>query len=478
MDLRQKVLSGLRWSAGARFLSQLATWAITLIVMRLLTPADYGLMALAGIFVSLLALLNELGLGAALIQRRNLDDTTLRQIFGLLIVISFCLFLILSLMAPLIAAFFSEERIVLIIRVLSTQFIITSFAIIPQSLIDREMYFKKKSIVDFISALGGSLITLMLAMKGWGVWSLVWGNLAITGLRTIGLNFIFRYLHLPLFSFKGMAQIISFGGYVTISRTLWFFFTQADKFIVGKLLGKELLGFYSVSNDLASLPMEKVSGIINQVGFPAFSSIQADSQKVASHFLKAVRIMSFLAFPVLWGISSIAPELVAVLLGDKWRLAALPFQLLSLVIPIRMVSNLIAPAAMGLGRPDIPFSYALLASLVLPVSILIGSHWGLVGVSLAWVIIFPLVFLYYLSRMVAVLKIKVLDVLSSMSRSALAAFSMYIIVIATKMLFGTDAKSILSLLLLIIVGVIAYGGVIISMNRQGYREVIGLMLQK
>jgi teichuronic acid exporter len=478
MDLRKKVLLGLGWSAGARFTGQLITWIITIIVMRLLTPGDYGLMAMAGVFIVFLALLNELGLGAALIQRQEIDETTLRQIFGMLWVINSCLFLILLLIAPLIGSFFNEQRVVPIIRLLSIQFIMMPFAIIPQSLLTREMNFKGISIVDFVSAIAGSLITLMLALNGFGVWSLVWGSMGIIVSRTIGLNVISSYLHIPTFSFKGMAQTITFGGYVTISRILWGFYTQADTFIIGKLLGKDLLGFYSVGMTIATLPMDKVSGIINQVAFPAFSSIQTEPQQVTAHFLKAVRVMSFLAFPILWGMSSIAPELVAVLLGDKWKLAVVPFQLLSLVIPIRMISNLMAPAVMGLGRPDISFYNVLLASLVMPICILVATHWGIVGVSVAWILVFPLIFLRNLSQVVTVLRIRSLEVLLAMTRPALAAAVMYLIIIIIKMLFRTGANSISNLILLITVGIMVYGGLIIGMNRQGYREVIGLMLQK
>jgi O-antigen/teichoic acid export membrane protein len=280
---------------------------------------------------------------------------------------------------------------------------------------------------------------------------------------------------MPIFSFKGMAQTMTFGGYVTISRILWGFYTQADTFIIGKLLGKELLGFYSVGVTLASLPMEKVSGIINQVAFPAFSHIQKDSQKVASHFLKGVRVMSFVAFPVLWGISSIAPELVAVFLGDKWKLAVLPLQLLSLVIPVRMLSNMMTPAVMGLGRPEITFFNLIFASVLIPIGILIGVHWGLLGVSLAWVILYPLVFLRYLSKVVSLLEIGIVDVFLAMGRPVLAAFVMYASVIAIKMLFETDVKSIGHLVLLITEGTLVYLGLTISFHRNGLHEVLSLV---
>jgi teichuronic acid exporter len=475
MDLKQKVLSGLGWSAGGRFLGQLVTWAITIIVMRLLNPGDYGLMAMAGVFITFLALLNELGLGAALIQMQEVDETTLRQTFGILLVINFCLFLILLLIAPLIGSFFNEQRVVPIVRLLSLQFIMMPFAIIPQSLLTREMDFKRLSVVDFVSAIAGSATSLILAVNGLGVWSLVWGSMAIIVCRTIGLNVISPFLHIPIFSFKGMAQTITFGGYVTITRILWGFYTQADTFIIGKLLGKELLGFYSVGMQIASLPMEKVSGIINQVAFPAFSRIQNDSQKAASHFLKAVRVMSFLAFPVLWGMSCIAPELVAVLLGDKWKLAVLPFQLLSLVIPIRMIGNLMTPAVVGLGRPAIAFYNTLLGFVVMPLVILIFTHWGLTGVCLAWVIFFPLVFLRNLSRVVPVLGTSVSDVVTAMIKPVLAGATMYVTVTALKVLFGNDQKSISHLVLLIIIGVIVYAGMIIILHREGCREMLALM---
>lgn len=475
MDLRKKVLLGLGWSVGARFLSQLITWAITLMVIRLLTPADYGLMALAGMFIFFFALLNELGLGAALIQKQEIDESILRQVFGILLLINFCFFLLLLFSSPLIAIFFKEPRLSTIISVLSLQFLMMGFSTIPQSIILRKMDFKTISVADFTSSIAGSLTTLFLAMYSCGVWSLVVGILISSTCRTIYLNIISPYLHFPRFSFKDMGQTISFGGYVTINRVLWFIFIQADVFIIGKTLGNELLGFYSIASELASLPMQKISGIINQVAFPAYSSIQNDHEKVKSHFLKSIRIISLFAFPVLWGISSISSEIVAVLLGDKWHLAALPIQLLSLVIPLRMINNLFDPTVIGLGRPDISFSIILISSIVMPLAIIIGVNWGIVGVSLVWAIVYPLVFLYNLSRILPFLKIRLFDFLGAIARPASSAFTMYVAVIVFKMLSGTDTKSILNLLLLITTGITVYSGMILTLYKEGYREVLSLI---
>ena len=265
-----------------------------------------------------------------------------------------------------------------------------------------------------------------------------------------------------------------FGGYVTISRMLWTFYTQADIIIIGKVLGKNLLGFYSVALNLASLPMEKVSGIINQVAFPAFASVQTDLEQVASHFLKAVRIMSLLAFPVLWGISSIAPDLVHVALGEKWGLAIVPLQILSLVIPVRMISNLMSPALLGLGRADINFFNTITASLVLPFGLLIGSHWGIIGVSFAWVAIFPIVFLLNLLRMLRILKTDLSGVVAVMLRPIVSTIVMYISVAIVKIIMS-DFDPILRLSLSVFTGTVVYIGMIFTLDRNGYYEVLDLI---
>lgn len=475
-DLKQKVLSGLGWSVGARFFARSITWIITIVVIRLLNPQDYGLMAMAGVFIAFLTMLNELGLGVVLIQRPDLCKHTLRQIFGLLVIVNSFLFLFVLALAPFAAGFFDEQRIVPIMRFLSAQFLITSFAVIPRSLIVRDMLFKEKSLVDLVSAIMSSLITLLLALKGWGVWSLVWGTLTLNLCLSIGFNIIRPYFCMPLFSFKGIKEIISFGGYVTITQLFWFFYTQIDVFIVGKLLGKQMLGFYSVGATLSSLPMEKVSGIINQVAFPAFASIQTDIRQVASHFQKAIRMMAFIAFPILWGISSIAPEIVRLFLGEKWLSAIMPFQILSLVIPVRMLSNLMNPALVGIGHPKTHFLNVLTASIVMPIGILIGSfYWGIIGTSLAWAITFPVVFLFNLSRTVKVLKIRLSDVLTDMFKPLLTAFTMYASVRMISISFGTEAVSIAHFVLLIIAGMMIYSSMIFILDRSKCIELLRLV---
>ena len=442
--------------------------------MRKLSPQDYGLMGMAGVFLTYLATVNELGLGAAIIQGKRLNARMLRQMFGMLLAVNFAIFLLSFFLAPAISSFFSESRLVPLIRFLAIQFLITSFVIIPQSLIDREMLFKLKSVVELVSAIAGSLTTLALALNGWGVWSLLWGSLILNLFMAAGLNIIKPCFFPPRFSLKGMRHFISFGGYVTASRIIWNFYSQADIIIVGKLLGQRLLGFYSVALNLASLPMEKISGIINQVAFPAFASIQSDAETAASHFLKAIRLMSLMAFPVLWGISSISDDLVDALLGDKWASVIVPLQILSLVIPVRMISNLMSPMLLGLGRPDIQLFNVILYSLVLPIGFLLGSRWSIVGVSLVWATIFPLAFLFNMSRAVRLLNISLYDVIRRMTGPFVAATVMYIAVFLIRAGFP-GFNPITRLSLCILGGAVAYLGSVMILSRKSYIEFLDII---
>lgn len=477
MNLRNKVLSGLCWSAGAKLTGQMITWSVTIIVIRLLTPGDYGLMSIAGIFVAFLAMLGEMGFGSAIIQRKIKEIQTLRKVLGALVLVSSLFFVLLFTTASFIAIFFREPKLVPIIQVLSVQFLLMCFVVIPQSLLAQDLDFKRSSLVEFGAAISASVVTLVLALSGFGVWSLVWGVLAQQLFRVVGLNVVSPFPHLPSFNLRGIRQILSFGSFVTIERSLWYFYTQSDSMIIGRLLGKELLGFYSVGLQLASLPMDKFTGIVSQVAFPAFSKLQEDRRSAGVQFLKAVRIMSFFAFPVLWGASSLAPEIVELILGQKWQSAIVPFQFLSLVVPVRMVSNLIAPALLGMGRPDLSLRNTITAALALPAALLVGAYWGLAGVSLAWVVVFPLVFLLNLRRAVTILDIKLSDVLGAMLRSVCSAAAMYVAVMIAKYLVVDQFSSniVVCVFSLVVFGAFSYFLMVCLFNRNGCKEVVGLM---
>ena len=472
MSLRSQALSGFRWTASVRLLSQLITWVITLAVIRLLTPADYGLLAMATVFVAFLAMFSELGLGAAIVQKAQVDEPLLKRAFGLILVIHFSLAALLALAAPLIAAFYAEPRVTPVIRVLSLQFLLAAFAVIPDAQLQRRMEFRNRSLLDFSGAVLASGTTLLMALAGSGVWALVAGSLTAQAFKTIGINCLSPFMRWPDFSLQGMRSLLQFGGNFTAVQVFWMFLSQVDVLICAKWLGNEVLGFYSVAMQLASLPSQRISGLVNQVAFPTFARMQGELAKVGSNVLSGVRMLSFFSFPVLWGMSSVAPEIVEVILGEKWALATVPLQALTLIMPLRITGNFVATAVQGVGRSDIVLRSVVWASFVTPPVFLAGVYgWGLPGLSLAWLVASPLSFSQSMARSLPVLGLSLTQLARAMGPSACTGLIMYGAVVFARHVLLTGQGGVVRLCVLVGVGALAYGAVALVVNRKGVQEV-------
>lgn len=473
-DLKQKALTALLWSGGTRAVTQVLTWGITIVVIRLLTPEDYGLIAMAMVFVNLLTLMAEAGLGAALVQARQLEEAHLRAIFGASLVVDGILFATLLITAPAIARFFDEPRLVAIISVLALQFVLSVFAVIPAALLARALDFKRPSLIGLLASIAASVTTLALAFSGHGVWSLVAGSLVASLIKTVGLNLACPFLKWPAFSMSGARQLLVFGGEVTGARLLWHLYSQADTVIAGRLLGKELLGFYSVSMHLASLPVQRISAVLNEVAFPAFARTQSDSRLVSEYIVKATRMLSFISFPVLWGISSIAPEIVTVLLGPRWHTAVVPLQLLPLVMPLTLISPFLNAAFQGIGQSRVVLKNVVTACLIMPPAFWIGVRWGLPGLCMAWVLGFPMVLVLNLRRMLPAIGVSGRDFFLAVAASAIPSAAMYASVAMVRHVSAGSVSPVWLMALLTAVGAGVYAGLASLANRRIAVEFIGL----
>lgn len=478
MTIREQAIAGIKWTAGGKLAAQAITWGITLIVMRLLHPEDYGLLAIASVFLAFMMMLSEAGLAPALVQKQELGNTALQQVFAIIIVINLVLLALLNLLAPVIADFFSDERLILILNVMSLQFLTVIAITIPQVLLYRELKFKYLSIIEFVAVIAGSLFTLVLATLDYGVWALIYGNLLTAVCKVVAFNTLTPVYLLPKFSLIGMRSFLTFGGNITLSRLLWFFFTQIDVIIVGKFLGKEILGYYSVAMHLASLPVQRISSIISQVAFPVFSKVQEDQPQFRNFVLKSIGILSLIAFPILWGISSIANEMVLLFLGEKWSHAILPLKLLALMMPFRMIANFLPSATDALGHPEIGVKNVLLAALVMPVSILIGVQWGIIGVAIVWVTVYPIILFINYYRSLSVIGLKLKDLLYVIFPTLISSIGMYLMVWGMDLLLENHLNKLLELAIMIISGALVYYGLTIKFNSTGYREFIQLFKKK
>jgi teichuronic acid exporter len=454
LTIERQAVAGLRWSTVAKLTSQAASWAVTLAVFRLLSPDDYGLMALCMVVISVLAGFAEFGLGSSLVQAVTLGSKDLSRIAGAIFLLNIGAGLLTALAAPAIALGLGDGRLTLLLQVSSLQFALTALDTVPYSMAYRSMRFKRLAGVEFTVTLVGALATLLLAWGGAGVWALVFGNLTSAGLRTTLYLSLGGFVR-PSFDMSGIGSYVRFGGVVTVTRLIWQLTSQADVLIAGRMFASELVGIYSVSTHLATLPMSKAMSVINQVAFPAVARLQDEMPRLRYQLLRSLRLLAVAAIPALWGISAVSQEFVDVILGSKWHRAILPLQLVSLVTPLRMFQAVLSTALTGIGRADLELRNTVVGAIVLPTSFLVGARYGLNGLALSWLLGVPIVYALNLPRTLRAFGFTLLDLASAVRAPLIAGGVMYASVSAARLLMTSKEESF-RLPVLIGVGAAAY----------------------
>jgi len=307
MSIERKAMAALKWATAAKLVVQIASWAGTLVVVRLLTPEDYGLMAKVSVVCVIAGAIAELGLGTAIVRSVDIARDDLRKIYGVSLVFGAGITLAVAASAPLLARLFQEPRLTWPIVGASLQIFVGALAIIPSALWTRDLSFRGLSKIEMVAGVTAIAMTLLLALLGAGVWALVLGTLFGAVARSAAL-LIFGERVWPIFSMRGIGEHLKFGLTLVGNRVSYFVVVQSDVLIGSAFLSTTEIGQYSVALQLATLPMTKVMGTINQITLPAVAQQQGDPARVRQVVLKSIGLISLLAFPMLWGYQRLRPS--------------------------------------------------------------------------------------------------------------------------------------------------------------------------
>mgnify|MGYP001548089320 CR=1 FL=1 len=470
-DLGSKVATAVRWFAIIKFISQAISWVITFYILTILSKADYGLFAMTTVVIAFLSLVSEIGLSAVLLQKKDLSIYHKKQIFGVIILVGFALTTIVSSTAPFVATFYQDERLTSLIITLGLQFLLTPFYIIPRATLERELDFKRRSIIELITSAAASFTTLICASYGYGVWALIYGHLATICCRLIGYNLVNPFKHLPTFNFKGVKSMLSFGGYTMGSRWLWFFSSNADILIAGKLLDIETIGLFKFAKQISSIPAQKISPIINQVAFPAFAKIQDSKELVAAHYLKAIGLLGLISFPILWGLASIG-NFIPNYLGEHWQGAITTLQILCFALPFRMINGLTPSITSALGHPEKDFINQIWLFVGMSSLYFTGCYFGgLFGLALSWALGFPIIIARNLYATLPLIGLSLSDVLKKIAIPLILASVMLLVVFAIQALLNDLDKHLL-FAISIISGIGSYSILTLIFNKEMAKTLI------
>jgi O-antigen/teichoic acid export membrane protein len=417
--------SGL-WFSGFRFLSQGISWYITVLVARALNPADYGLMAMASILTGYIEIFSEMGLGSAIVQKIDVVQKELSSVFWLTVAVGVGFGIASFWLAYPTALIFREPRVIPITRLISVVFVISSLAIVPYSILTRDIKFKEIGIIQFAAVLGSSLSMLWMARSGFGVWTLIGGTI-VHRIISVGLTFwISKWCPDWHFDFGEAKALLKFGVNVASSRSLFYVFQKSDKFIVGKMFNAKLLGFYSFAMQLASIPMEKIVAIINQIAFPVFSRYQNDVSKSNDLYLKLTEYVAIIVAPLFFGGFVLGDELVLILLGEKWQPVTYIFKLLCIsnfAVSLTSISGIIHLAQ---GRPQWGLIFTGVSTVFMSLSIYVAAVKGFEYVVIPWISIYPILCFGWTWVTLRKLKIQVYTYLRSFITAGAATACMII----------------------------------------------------
>lgn len=388
-----KVRRAVFWRTGTQIFSQLISWSATLIVIRLLNPADYGLFAMAQVMMTFLDFLNGYGFASALIQSKEVSKQAIRQALGLAMLLNGGIAALQFAIAPHVAAYYGKPEVAQLLHVLAAVYLFTPFIIVPEVILSRSLEFRKQAIVNISAAMVGAVASLGFALAGCGVWTLVYAPLCLIATRAIGLTIAAGVYVWPSFNFRGAGTIIKFGLAMMGSHLFWVMQSQSDIFIAGRRFEAHDVGLYAEALFLTQLVMAKFVPSLNQVAFPAYARMQDDRAAVRWSFLAAIQLIMLVTAPIYIGIAASSGPLIEVLFGSKWLGMAPLVQILGLAMPMMTVQILFAPVSNALGRPDLSMKTSACGAILFTLAFFIGSRFGIHGMTIAWLVAAPLLLL-------------------------------------------------------------------------------------
>ncbi|MCB9173561.1 MAG: lipopolysaccharide biosynthesis protein [Flavobacteriales bacterium] len=379
MSLKKAALSGMFWTFIQQMSTQGISFVVSIILARILLPSEFGLIALISVFIAIGNALIDSGLNQSLIRTEHVTEKDYSAVFFFNLIISICIYVIMFFTAPFISNFYNQQLLTEISRVYGLVFIINSLAVVQNTKLTKELQFKKQTIITLPSLLIGSSVGIWMAIKGYGVWSLVWSNITRSAALTIQLWLWSPWKPSLDLKWNNIQPHLNFGYKLTMSSLIHVFFTNIYTIIIGKFFDPIQVGFYNRANTLKQMPVQNFSAVLSKVTFPLFSKIQDDNKQLKSAYKKIMKMAIFLLSPTLLLMAVLAEPLFRFLITEKWLPAVPYFQILCLsgiLYPINIYNLNILNVK---GRSDLYLKLEVIKKIFALFVIIISINWGIYG---------------------------------------------------------------------------------------------------
>lgn len=386
MSLKQKAISGIVWVAVEQFGQQFLQLLIFIILARLLTPEDFGLIAIIMILISLSQILIDSGMGQALIRENFISDSDRSTVFWFNLILSLVFYCLLYFCAPIIANFFGTEEIVTLIRIMGLSVIFFGSAIIQRSELTQKLQFKKQAVAQLPAIIFGGVVSIIMAYIGYGVWSLVIHYLIVSVLSSLALWILAPASIRFCFDMESFKRLFSFGYKLLLSAILDTIYQNIYKIVIGKYFTATVLGLYTQSKKIRDLASQNIVSIIQKVTYPLLAKSKDDLIHLKRAYKQVIQVSSLIIFPVMILLIFLAEPLMIYILGKQWAAASPFLQIICVSGMIYHLHSINLNILKVLGRSDLFLKLEILKKIIITISILIGLQFGIYGLLISQVI--------------------------------------------------------------------------------------------
>lgn len=386
-DLKKRTITGLFWNLTERVGSRVIAFLPTLILARLLTPEQFGLVAMLSLFVAVAQTLLDSGFGVALIQKRDATYTDECSIFYFNILVGGVVVLILFWVAPFIAGFYNQPILTPLTRWLSLGILIQSFGLIQFTLLSRALDFKTQVKANLLATLFAGILGVAAAFLGLGVWSLVIQSVSNTLFSTLILWVISAWRPAPIFSLSSLKSMFGFGSRLLLTSLVATFFDNIYQVFIGKVFSAGSLGYYMRAFSVRVLVNDTISLTLGRVLFPALAIIKGDLTRLQRWYRKSILLATFMHFPVMLGFLVMAKPLFTLLFSEKWLVAVPLFQLMclaGLLHPLQLINLDVLKVK---GRSDLVLKLEIVKKLLVIVSLIVTYRWGIQAILVGQIVL-------------------------------------------------------------------------------------------
>jgi O-antigen/teichoic acid export membrane protein len=456
-DLRTSVLHGLAWSMLTVATCQVSRLLFGIMLARLLTPEEYGLAGLALVFSSLVIMLSDVALGAALVQRPTITEADRSTVFWTSAFIGVVFAIVGVASSGAIASLYGEPAVQPLFAVLSVTFLIMSLGRAHAALFHREMDFRAIAIRGIGATFLGGSIGVTAAMMGYGAWALIAQHIGFATATTVFLWAFSPWRPRMMFSVDSLRNLGGFGLNVSGARVVEYLNMSADKLLIGKFLGSSALGIYSVAYNVVLMPLSGLLIAIRDTMFPALSRVQEEPARLANGWLRATRLLAAISIPAMLSLAVVAHDFVVVVLGDRWEGAVPVLQIIALAGIVQAVSSVHPVVLTAADRTQLLLRFSLLELAVVIPAMAIGLRWGIVGVAAAYAVATTATRLVLSWLTARTLERSVGDVLRSLVDVVQASvITAAVVALARYALLETEVPSWLRLVTLVVLGSAVY----------------------